>query len=109
MQIEPEAKIVQTHFGSQTGLKSSQIMRTLTSQAEGIQEFVVDGFDDLPKTCQPSAQRFGPPKPLIALMRCSHHIYLMLLVPPSMRSFSSKAFVSNVGAVSGQACTGQAR
>ncbi len=43
MQIEPETKIVQSHFGSQASLKPRQVMGTFPCQAEGIQEFVVDG------------------------------------------------------------------
>ena len=65
MQIEPDTEIMQTHFSSQLSLKSGEIMRTLTSQAKGVQEFVVDCFDDLPNACQPPTQRFGPANALI--------------------------------------------
>src|SRR6266478_4297813 len=109
MQIEPDTKIVQTDFGCQTSLKSSQVVRTLTSQAKGIQELVIDGFDDLSNACQPPTQGFGPANPFDFLMRRSHQIHLMLLLPASSRSLSGKAFVSHIGALSGQSCTGQTR
>lgn len=109
MQIEPEAKVVQSHLGSQTSLKTGEVMRTLTSQAKGIQEFVVDRFDDLADVCQPSTQGFGPLEPLTALMRGSHHSDLILLLPLSMRSFSGKPFVSDIRALSGLSTALQTR
>ena len=60
MQIEPETEIMQTDFGSQASLKSREVMGTLPSQAKGIQEFVVDRFNDLPNASQPTTQGFGP-------------------------------------------------
>ncbi len=109
MQIEPDTKIVQTDFGCQTSLKSSQVVRTRTPQAKGIQEFVVDRLNDLSNACQPAKPRFGPAHPLGFLMRRSHQIHLALLLPASSRSLSGKAFVSHIGASSGQSCTGQTR
>jgi hypothetical protein len=107
MQIEPDTKVVQTHFGGQTCLKSREIVRTLTSQAKGIQELVVDRFIDLPDACQPATQRFGPANALTALMRRSHQIDLPLLLPTSAWSLAGLAFVGHIQAVSGQCCTGQ--
>ena len=60
MQIEPDTKMMQTNFGSHSSLKSREVMGTLTSQAKGIQEFVVDAFNDLPNASQPATQGFGP-------------------------------------------------
>ena len=59
MQIEPDTKIVQTHFRGQTSLKPRQVVRTFTCQAKGIQELVIDRFNNLPDAGQPSTQRFG--------------------------------------------------
>ena len=59
MQIEPDTKIVQTDFGSQPGLKAGQVVRTLTSQAKDIQEFVVDSFDDLPQMANQRRRALG--------------------------------------------------
>ncbi len=109
MQIEPDTKIVQTHFGSQTSLKSRQVVRALTSQAKSVQEFVVDRFDDLPNTGQPATQGFRPANALTGLMRRCQQIDLALLSPPLAWSLSGKAEVFHIGALSGQACAGQPR
>jgi hypothetical protein len=47
LQIEPDTKIVQGHFRGQASLKAGHIMRAFASQAEGVQQLVVDGLDDL--------------------------------------------------------------
>ena len=107
MQIEPDTKIVQTHFGSQTSLKTSQVVRTFTSQTKGIQEFVVDGFDDLSQMGQPATQRFGPTDAFAALMGRRDQIDLSLCLPALSRSLAGLALVSYIRAVSRQASTGQ--
>ncbi len=107
MQIEPDTKIVQTHFGSQSGLKAGQVVRTLTSQAKGIQEFVVDSFDDLPQMGQPATQGFGPANAFAALMGRRDQLNLPLCLPAVSRSLAGLALVSYIGAVSRQASTGQ--
>ncbi len=94
MQIEPDTKIVQTHFGSQTSLKTSQVVRTLTSQTKGIQEFVVDGFDDLPQMGQPATQRSGPTDVFAALMGRRDQIDLSLCLPALSGSLTDLALVS---------------
>ncbi len=109
MEIEPATKIVQADFSSQARRSASQGMRTLTRQAKGIQAFVVDGLDDLSDAGQPPPQGFGPAHPLATLMRWSHHRAAMLLQPLAARSFSGKAFVCHVRALSRQASTGQTR
>jgi hypothetical protein len=90
MQIEPDTGIVQPNFGRQASLKARQVVRTLTGQAEGIQEFVVDGLDDLSKTGQPAPQRFGPVDALAALVRGHHQVGPMLVQPLESWSFSGK-------------------
>jgi hypothetical protein len=42
MLIEPETKVVQGHFGSQTSLKAGQVVGSFTSQTKGIEQFVID-------------------------------------------------------------------
>ena len=90
MQIEPETKILQSHFGSQASLKPGQVIGTLPCQAEGIQELVVDGFDDLPQARQPAPQGFGPTDASTRLMWRSHQIDLVLLVPSKARPRPAK-------------------
>jgi hypothetical protein len=107
MQIEPHTKIVQPDFGSQPRLKAGQVVRTLTRQAKGIQEFVVDGLDDLSKARQPTSQGFGPVDALTTLVRWRHQIDLSLGLPTAAWSFSGKAFVCHIGALSRQATASQ--
>jgi hypothetical protein len=107
MQIKPETKIVQSHFGSQASLKSRQVMGTFPGQTKGIQELVVDGFDDLPQACQPATQGFGPMYAPGRLLRRSHQINLVLLVPPQSWPRARKAFVGDIRPVSRQATAAQ--
>src|SRR5215471_2568405 len=102
MQIEPDTKIVQTHFRSQPSLKTRQVVRTFTCQAKGIQELVVDGFNDLPHAGQPAAQCFGPAFPFARLMRWGDDLSLSLLFPAAMWPRTSKAFICHIVALSGQ-------
>ncbi len=102
LQIEPDAKIVQSHFRSQASLKSRQVMRAFASQAEGVQQLVIDGLNDLPQPGQPATQAFGPVLPFAALMRRSDQIDLILLVPTTSRSLLGLAFVSHIRPLSGQ-------
>ena len=44
-QIEPEAKVMQGHFGGQARLKAVQGMRPLPSEPEGIEQLIVSGFN----------------------------------------------------------------
>src|SRR5258708_12300371 len=99
MQIEPETKIVQPDFGRQACLKACQVVRTLTRQAKGIQEFVVDGLDDLSETGQPPSQRFGPVDALTALVRRRHQVHLMLLPPPTTPPSSRQPFSIHIAAL----------
>src|SRR6266516_3081263 len=96
MQVEPDTKIVQSHFRGQTRLKSRQVMRTFTGQTEGIQEFVIDCFDDLPNASQPAPQRFGPAFPLTCLMRRADHLHLLLRLPALLRTSSRKSFIRHI-------------
>ncbi len=103
MPIEPETKIVQSHFGGQASLKPRQVIGTLPCQTEGIQELVVDGFDDLPQACQPAKPRFGPRDSSARLMRWSNQIDLVLLLPPKSWPRTRKAFVGYIRPLSRQA------
>jgi hypothetical protein len=60
LQIEPDAKVMQPHFSRQTSLKAGQVMRPFSRQAEGVEQLVVDRFDDLPQPSQPATPLFGP-------------------------------------------------
>lgn len=98
MQIEPDTKIVQGYFCSQTSLKSGQIVGPFASQTERVQQLVIDRFDDLPQTDQPSAQGFGPVL-LAALMRRSDQIDLVAFLEAPPRSVPCEPFISHIRAV----------
>lgn len=93
--IEPETKVMQTHFGRQTSLKACQIMRPFPRQAEGVEQFVVDRFDDLPQTGQPATPLFGPFL-LTALSRGSDDFGSVQLSPLGVRLVSCEALISHV-------------
>src|SRR5690348_836973 len=108
--IEPETKVMQTHFGRQTSLKACQIMRPFLPQAEGVEQFVVDRFDDLPQPGQPATPLFGP-FPLTALSRGSDDFGSVQLSPLGVRLVSCEALIRHVdaqrlGPDAGQ-CTGR--
>src|SRR5260221_3907684 len=107
LQIEPDAKIVQSYFRSQASLKTGHVMRTFASQAKGIQQLVVHGLDDLPQTGQPTTQSFGPAL-LAPWMRWGDQVHLIPVLPLLPRPISCKPFVSHIRAVSRQASTRQA-
>ena len=58
--VEPDTKVVQGHFGRQARLKAIQGMRTLPRQPEGIEQLIIDGFNDLAQPSQPAPPVFGP-------------------------------------------------
>jgi len=109
MQIEPQTKIVQAHFGGQTSLKTRQIMRPFPRQTKGIQLFVSDRLDDLPQTRQPAPQRLRPMELFALLMRGCHDFHLILLLPARLRVGSCKPFIGNRSSVGRQATAGQGR
>jgi len=84
-------------------------VRTLTRQAKGIQEFVVNGLDDLSDAGQPPAQGFGLAHPFAPFMRWSHQLDAMLLQPLATPSFIGLAFICHRGTLSRQASNGQTR
>ncbi len=45
--VEPDAKVMQAHFGSQTGLETTQGMRPFPCQTKDREQFVVDRLDQL--------------------------------------------------------------
>jgi hypothetical protein len=60
LQIQPETKVMQSHFRGQASLKARQVVRAFASQTERIEQLVIDRFNDLPQTGQPPTQGFGP-------------------------------------------------
>lgn len=106
--MQPDAKIVQSHFRGQTRLKARQVMRTFASQAEGVQHLVIDCLDDLSQTGQPAAQGFGPALPSAALMRRGDQINLVLLLPLTSGPLTCKPFIGEIRPLGRQTSTRQA-
>ena len=56
LQVEPDAKVMQSNFRSQACLKAIHGMGARTPQPEGIEQLVIEGLNDL---TQPSQRRQG--------------------------------------------------
>ncbi len=54
LHVEPQAKVMQSHFGGQACLKAVQGMRTWTPQPEGIEQLVVNGLNES-RAAQPTS------------------------------------------------------
>src|SRR5437763_16866561 len=104
--VEPDAKVMQGHFSGQAGLKAIQRMRTLASQPKGIEDLVIDRFNDLPQPSQPAAPGLGPTR-FAALMRRANHLGSIGGLPVAMHLLAGKALIGHIDAVSGRAYTGQ--
>src|SRR5437868_3837136 len=106
--IEPDAKVMQGHFGSQACLKAVQRMRTLTGQPKGIEQLVINGLNDLTQPSQPATPWFGPAH-LTVLMGRADDLRTVLHVPVAMQTIACKAFVSHIDALCRSANTEQTR
>ena len=95
LDVEPEAKVMQSDFRRQASLKAGKIVRSFASQAEGVEQFVVDGFNHLSQARQPAPPGFGP---LLraALMRSGDDFCPVALTPACMWLLSSKAFIREI-------------
>src|SRR5579885_3601965 len=93
--VEPETKGMQSDFRRQTRLKAREVMRPFASQAEGVEQFVVNGFDHLPQPRQPASPGFGPLL-LAALMRGGDDFGAVALAPLRMGLLSGKAFIRQI-------------
>src|SRR5512135_3384395 len=95
--IEPDAKVMQADFSRQASLKASQIMRPFSPQAEGVEQFVVNRFDDLPQPSQPATPLLGPLL-LALLMRGTDDFGSIELSPLGVRLVSCEALIGHVDA-----------
>ena len=59
MLVEPDAEIVQRYPRRQTPPQSRYVMRALLVEAEGVEEFVVDGLHNLADASDPLPESFG--------------------------------------------------
>jgi len=96
LQIKPDAKIVHSHFRGQASLKARQVMRTFPSQAERVEQLVVDSFDDLAEMGQKASQGFGPMMSFAGWMRWGDQIDLIPLVPLTPGAFPGNPLISHI-------------
>src|SRR6266567_784195 len=108
LHVEPDAKVMQSDFRSQSCLKAVQRMRTLTSQPKDIEQLVVGRFNDLTQPSQPAPPVFGPAH-FAPLVRRADHLGIVVLVPEAMQLIARKALIGHIDALGGRAHTGQAR
>ena len=70
--IEPDTEIVQRDLGGQAGLKAAEFMGPLPIQAKGMEELVVDRFDDLADARHPAPQGLWPRRLAVAFGGTEH-------------------------------------
>src|SRR5512135_203772 len=93
--VEPDAKVMQAHFGSQTGLETTQGMRPFPCQTKDREQFVVDQLDQLAQARQPPSPLFGP-LAVRRLVRRRDHLRPKALTPNGMRVVSCKPFAGEI-------------
>ena len=94
--IEPDAEGVQPPLRRQAGLKPSQVVRTLATEAEGRVDFVIDGLDDLTDSGEPAAQTLGPGLMAIALRR-AQYLRPVPWPPACVRGLPLEALITDRG------------
>src|SRR3989440_12374530 len=108
LQVEPDAKVMQSNFRSQACLKAIHGMWALTSQPEGIEQLVIDGLNDLAQPSQPASPRFGPAH-FATLMGRADDLRTVTGLPVTMQSIPGEAFVGYIDALSWSADALQTR
>src|SRR5947209_15527919 len=108
LQVEPDTKVMQSHFGRQACLKAVQRMGTLTGKPKGIEKLAIDRFNDLTQSSQPASPVFGPAH-FAFLMGRADDLSAILLVPLPMHLLASKAFIGEIDAVCWSANTRETR
>lgn len=106
LQVEPDTKGMQSHFGRQACLKAVQRMGTLTGKPKGVEQLAIDRFNDLTQSSQPASPVFGPAH-LAFLMGRADDLSSILLVPLAMHLIACKAFVGEIDALCWSANTRQ--
>src|SRR5215204_6211369 len=94
--------VVQRHPRRQSGTQTPHLMGTLPPEAEGVEEFVVDRFDDLTYPGDPPPQVLGPGLFGVALGRMDY-LRPVVIEPATMVFGAFEAFVSYVSPREGRA------
>jgi hypothetical protein len=72
MVVEPDTKVVQRHPRCQSSTQTLDLVGTLSPEAEGIEELVIDRLDDLTDGGYPPPQTLAPGPFGVALGRMDH-------------------------------------
>src|ERR1051325_1549829 len=106
--VEPEAEIVQRNLGGDACLDAGQGVRSFAIEAEGMEELVEDGFDDLARAGQPAPPDLRPGMRAGALRRADHR-GAVVLMPVLMMGSPLEPLVDDVRTGGGRADPGAAR
>src|SRR3954471_11571039 len=60
LSVEPAAEVVEGDLGGEAGVEAAELVGPLAFEAEGVEQAVVDGLDDLAVAAEPAAERIGP-------------------------------------------------
>jgi hypothetical protein len=94
--VEPDAEVMQSYPRCQSRSQSLQLMRTIPPQAEGVEEFVVDRFDDLRYTGDPPPQALGPASLFGVSLGRVNNLRPVAFEPTPMVLFAFETFVGYV-------------
>jgi hypothetical protein len=103
MVIEPDTKVVQHHPRRKSSTQILDLVGTLSSEAEGVEELVVDRLDDLTFPGNPPPQTLGPGPFGVALGRMDH-LRSVALQPAPVVLYSLEALVGHAGETFGSLC-----
>ena len=99
MVVEPDTKVVQCHPRRQSSTQTLDLVGTLSPEAEGIEELVVDRLDNLAYSRHPSSRALGP-VPLAGVAGFAGRVgdaRPIAFQPASMIFFALKALVGYLG------------
>src|SRR5215212_8732073 len=102
MVIEPDTKVMQRHPRRQSGAQTLDLVGTLSPEAEGIEELVVDRLNDLTDGGNPPPQRLGPASLLGVALGRMDHLRSVALQPAPVVLCSLEALVGHVGSREGR-------
>ena len=102
MVIEPDTKVVQSHPRRQSSTQTPDLVGTLSPEAEGIEELVLDRLYDLTYPGNPPSQTLGPGPFGVALGRMDH-LRSVALQPAPVVLYSLQALVGHLGSREGRA------
>jgi hypothetical protein len=70
--IQPDAEIVQSYLGGQTGLEAGQFIGPLSVQTKGMMQLITHRLYNLPQASHPATQPFRPGLAVVPLRRTDY-------------------------------------